>query len=170
MLTAKPYHWYCLLAAIALEVGGTIIMKLAQGWTFVHAQTLGLAVMWMAIGLSYFLLSKAVTGIPVGVTFAFWEGLGLTCITLGGILFLGEALTLRRAVGIFCVLAGAQLVNCGTDQGGGRNAGQAPGHGAALPDAPNDNETRCGLPAPNKEQRHGQATLHEGIATQGGGR
>ena len=106
MLTAKPYHWYCLLASIALEVGGTLIMKLAQGWAFAHAQMLGLVVMWLAIGLSYIFLSRAVTGIPVGVTFALWEGLGLTCITLGGIFFLGEAVTLNRALGLACVLGG----------------------------------------------------------------
>lgn len=117
MLTAKPHHWYCLLASIALEVGGTLIMKLAQGWAFAHAQMLGLVVMWLAIGLSYIFLSRAVTGIPVGVTFALWEGLGLTCITLGGIFFLGEAVTLNRALGLACVLGGALLVNHGTGHG-----------------------------------------------------
>jgi len=117
MLTAKPYHWYCLLASIALEVGGTLIMKLAQGWAFTHAQMLGLAVMWVAICLSYIFLSRAVTGIPVGVTFAFWEGLGLTCITLGSIVFLDETLTVRRALGLACVLSGALLVNYGTGHG-----------------------------------------------------
>lgn len=117
MLTSKPYHWYCLLASVFLEVGGTLVMKLAQGWSFPHAPLLGLAVMWLAIALSYVLLSRAVTGIPVGVTFAFWEGLGLTCITLGSVFFLHEALTLRRALGLVCVLSGALLVNYGTEKG-----------------------------------------------------
>ena len=125
MLTAKPYHWYCLLAAIALEVGGTLIMKLAQGWAFAHAQLIGLVAMWLAIGLSYIFLSRAVTGIPVGVTFAFWEGLGLTCITLGSIIFLDEAVTLRRALGLACVLGGALLVNHGTDHGDSHSTEQA---------------------------------------------
>ena len=135
MLTAKSYHWYCLLAAIALEVGGTLIMKLAQGWPFAHAQLLGLIAMWLAIGLSYIFLSRAVTGIPVGVTFAFWEGLGLTCITLGSIVFLDEAVTLRRALGLACVLAGALLVNHGTGNGheaeqpARQNAEQGVAHG-----------------------------------------
>ncbi len=97
-------------------------MKLAQGWIFPHAQMLGLVVMWIAIGMSYVFLSKAVTGIPVGVTFAFWEGLGLTCITLGSVLFLNEALTLRRALGLACVLSGALLVNYGTGHGTGETS------------------------------------------------
>ena len=125
MLTTKQYHWYCLLASIALEVGGTLAMKLSQAWAFAHAQMLGLAVMWAAIALSYLFLSRAVTGIPVGVTFAFWEGLGLTCITLGSVLFLDEALTMRRALGLACVLAGALLVNQGTDHGEARTPAPA---------------------------------------------
>ena len=153
MLTAKSYHWYCLLAAIALEVGGTLIMKLAQGWAFPHAQLLGLIAMWLAIGLSYIFLSRAVTGIPVGVTFAFWEGLGLTCITLGSVLFLNEALTLRRALGLACVLSGALLVNYGT------------GHGAPKPsreDSPTASDK-----AGARKQRAEAPTLNNGLAAGG---
>ena len=135
MLVAKPYHWYCLLASIALEVGGTLTMKLAQGWAFAHAEMLGLAAMWVAIGLSYIFLSRAVTGIPVGVTFAFWEGLGLTCITLGSIIFLDEAVTLRRALGLACVLGGALLVNHGTGHGTGHDTGHATKNGTTTPTA-----------------------------------
>ena len=123
MSASKPYHWYCLLASVFLEVGGTLVMKLAQGWAFPHAQLLGLAVMWLAIALSYLFLSKAVAGIPVGVTFAFWEGLGLTCITLGSVFFLHEELTPRRALGLVCVLSGALLVNYGTAHGAADKTG-----------------------------------------------
>lgn len=145
MITAKPYHWYCLLAAIALEVGGTLIMKLAQGWPFAHAQLLGLIAMWLAIGLSYIFLSRAVTGIPVGVTFAFWEGLGLTCITLGSIIFLDEAVTLRRALGLACVLGGALLVNHGTGHGDERSGEKAAAKGTATFDAASTATVKEGL-------------------------
>ena len=79
--------------------------------------------MWLAIALSYLFLSKAVAGIPVGVTFAFWEGLGLTCITLGSVFFLHEELTPRRALGLVCVLSGALLVNYGTAHGAADKTG-----------------------------------------------
>lgn len=129
MLTTKPFHWYCLLGAIILEVGGTTVMKLAQGWTFAHAALLGLMLMWLAIGLSYYLLALSTTGLPVGVAFAFWEGMGLTLITLSSVLILDESLTLKRVLGLVCVLAGALLVHHGTGHGGNskprpRDAGQ----------------------------------------------
>lgn len=111
-------HWYCLFGAIVLETAGTTVMKVAQGWGFAHAALLGLAVMWLAIGFSYYLLAVATTGLPVGVAFAFWEGLGLTLITLASVFILGEGLTLKRVLGLVCVLAGALLVHQGTGHGG----------------------------------------------------
>lgn len=153
MLRSKPYHWCCLLASVFLEVGGTLVMKLAQGWAFPYALVLGLVVMWLAIAMSYYFLSKAVTGIPVGVTFAFWEGLGLTCITLGSVLFLNEALTLRRALGLACVLSGALLVNYGT------------GHGTPKPSregTPADRDT-----AATCQQRAARPAMSSGIAAEG---
>ena len=153
MLRSKPYHWCCLVASVFLEVGGTLVMKLAQGWAFPHAQVLGLVVMWLAIAMSYFFLSKAVTGIPVGVTFAFWEGLGLTCITLGSVLFLNEALTLRRALGLACVLSGALLVNYGTGQGTPKPRRE---------DSPTGNNR-----AETGKQRAEAPALHNGLAAGG---
>ena len=76
MNPTRPYHWLCLLAAIVFEVAGTTVMKLSFGWSFAHAALAGLVIMWIAIGLSYYSLAKATTGLPVGVAFAFWEARG----------------------------------------------------------------------------------------------
>ena len=96
MNPTRPYHWLCLLAAIVFEVAGTTVMKLSFGWSLAHAALAGLVLMWIAIGLSYYSLAKATTGLPVGVAFAFWEALGLALITLSSIYILDEPFSLQR--------------------------------------------------------------------------
>ena len=116
MNPTRPYHWFCLLAAIVFEVAGTTVMKLSFGWSFAHAALAGLVLMWIAIGLSYYSLAKATTGLPVGVAFAFWEALGLALITLSSIYILDEPFSLQRLAGLLCALSGALLVHHGTVQ------------------------------------------------------
>ena len=111
------YYWLCLLGSIVFEVTGTTIMKLSQdGWPMA-----GMAIMYLLLGLSYFLLAKAVIKLPVGVAFAFWEGLGLVLITLSSVLLLGERLDPTRIVALCMVLAGTLLVHHGTDSGPARD-------------------------------------------------
>lgn len=117
MSPTRLSHWLWLLAAIMLEVGGSTAMKLSHQWLFAHAAQLGLVIMWLCIGLSYYCLARSTTGLPVGVAFAFWEGLGLSLVTLAGFLFLGEEPSLTRLSGLACVLGGALLVHKGTAHG-----------------------------------------------------
>lgn len=117
MQATKAYHWYCLTGAIVLETAGTTVMKLAQQWAFPHAALTGLLLMWAAIGLSYYLLALSTTGLPVGVAFAFWEGLGLMLISLSGVWILQETLSVTQVFGLICVLGGALLVHHGTGHG-----------------------------------------------------
>lgn len=117
-LYARFQYWLFLLGAIAFEVAGTSVMKLSQSDQWLIGPGTGIAVMLCLIVLSYYLLALAVQGLPVGVAFAFWEGLGLTFITLVSVFALGETMNPARFAALVCVLAGALLIHHGTQSTG----------------------------------------------------
>lgn len=105
------YSWLFLSGSIIFEVAGTSIMKLSQtAWPL-----LGMGSMYALLALSYYCLAKAVTTIPIGVAYAFWEGFGLLLITLVSVLFLGEHISALRACGLLLILGGTLLVHHGTE-------------------------------------------------------
>ena len=107
--------WLFLIISIVLEVSGTSIMKASQA----GFPVLGLMIMYVLFGLSYLSLSKAVTRIPVGVAYSFWEGAGLVLITLVSFLFFHEPLGPKRIIAIVMLLLGSYLVHRGTENHAG---------------------------------------------------
>lgn len=142
-------YWFFLLLSILLEVGGTSLMKLSQSlpgsWP-----ALGLGLMYLLLGLSYFFLARAVLRLPLGVAYAFWEGLGLALISLVSVFAVGESMTPVKLLALVMVLAGTMLVHHGTGHGT-VEAGPEAGDGG--PESPHAALPARGLPGPACEGR-----------------
>lgn len=95
-------HWFCLAGAIALEIAGTISMKLSQGFT----RTLPSVLLFVFYALSFALMTVAVKKIDVSVSYAIWSGVGTATIALIGVFWFSETLTHVQFASIVLIIAG----------------------------------------------------------------
>lgn len=99
-------HYLYLSAAILVEVVGTSLLKVSDGFSK----------LWPSVGViaSYttaiVLLSFAVKVIPVGVAYAIWAGVGVALITLIGWVVFNEELTAGALTGIGLIVAGVVVL------------------------------------------------------------
>jgi small multidrug resistance pump len=101
--------WLLLAFAILLEVSGTTSMKLSQGFT----RALPSALMFVFYALSFTSLNFALKTIDVSVAYAIWSGVGTTLITLIGIWWFKEPVTLLKLVSIALIIVGVVGLNLG---------------------------------------------------------
>lgn len=100
------YYWIMLFLAVTTEVIGTSLMSLVAAS---HPQEAHLIIVF-SIGLSYYFLGKAMAKIPMGVSFAVWEGVGIAAITAISWLCLGEAMSLAKLLGIALIACGVAFL------------------------------------------------------------
>ena len=102
---------YLILAsAIAAELFATMCLRASEGLTRLPP-TLGAGVGYL---LAFWLLSMAlVRGMPVGVAYAIWSAVGLSCVALLGWLLFGERLTLVQGGGLLLIVAGVLALDLG---------------------------------------------------------
>lgn len=95
--------WIYLAAAIALEVAGTFLLKLSNGFALVHWGLLSIA----CYAACFVAFAPALKVIPVGIAYAIWAGAGIVAATLIGMLAFGERLGLVQVLSIALILIGA---------------------------------------------------------------
>jgi small multidrug resistance pump len=96
-----------LLAAIVLEVIATSALQASQQFTR------PLPTLLMAMGYlgAFFFLSLALRGIPVGIAYAIWSGLGIVLISAVGWIVFGQKLDLPAMAGLGLIIGGVLVVN-----------------------------------------------------------
>ncbi len=84
--------WLFMFGAIALEVMGTISLKLSAGFTkplFVVITIVGYLASFACLGL-------ALKGLPVSTAYAIWAGVGTALVSIIGMVFLSEPSSLIK--------------------------------------------------------------------------
>ena len=95
--------WVFLAGAIALEVTGTALLKLSDGF----ARPWWGALSILCYSACFWVLAPAMKALPVGVVYAIWAGVGIVAAALIGVLAFGERLGPVQLGCIALVLTGA---------------------------------------------------------------
>ena len=103
--------WLLLAIAIALEVVGTIFLRISDGFT----KVIPCAIVIVAYVASFVLLSWILrTGIPIGIVYAIWSAFGVTIVTVLGMALFDDKISWLSGFGIAVVVFGVVLVELGT--------------------------------------------------------
>jgi quaternary ammonium compound-resistance protein SugE len=95
-------EWTYLLIAGLFEVVWAVGLKYAEGWTQ----------LWPSVGtvaamiVSFWFLSLALRGLPIGTAYAVWTGIGAAGTALVGIVVFGESQDIVRLSSIALIIAG----------------------------------------------------------------
>lgn len=99
---ATQIAWIYLLIAGLLEIVWATGLKSTQSFTKFWP-SLGILAVMVA---SFYCLSQALKGLPVGTAYAVWTGIGASGTALLGVFLFGEPAHFLRIFCIFLILAG----------------------------------------------------------------
>ncbi len=94
--------WALLAIAIAFEVGGTVCMRLSQGFT----QWLPSVLIFVFYAVAFALNTMVVRTLDLSVTYAVWSGVGTVITALIGFYYFKEAATALKLVSIGLIVVG----------------------------------------------------------------
>lgn len=96
-----------LLSAIILEVFGSSMMKLSDGFSKMLPTT-GVVVGYCA---SFYIFSLALNDLPLGLSYATWSGLGTIFTVLVGMYFFKEKIKKQFVIGLVILIIGIVMLN-----------------------------------------------------------
>ena len=103
--------WYFLMAAIVLEVAGSLSLKGALDVPALYA-----VVALGYLGAFAFLALTLGAGLPLGVAYGIWGATGVALTAALSALIFDESLTPLMAVGIAVIIAGVLCVEMGSQR------------------------------------------------------
>lgn len=104
---AEVLNYVYLLIAIVMEAGGTTLLKMSESFTKLWP-SVGSLVCYVA---SLFFLSLCLKTIPIGIAYATWSALGITLITISGVVFFKQVPDIGAYIGLFLIVSGVVVLN-----------------------------------------------------------
>jgi small multidrug resistance pump len=98
--------WLILCLSIALEVCGTVCLKLSDGMSR-PLPIFGVVLFYLS---AFALMSTSLKSLEIGIVYAIWAAAGTALIAIIGIVFFGESIASGKIVGLAFVIAGVVLL------------------------------------------------------------
>ena len=95
-------HWVYLIAAGLFETFWAVSLKMSHGFSRVFPTIM--TVVGMAI--SFYLLSKALKFIPLGMGYAVWTGIGAVGTFVASIILFHDSCTIGQGLCVLLIIAG----------------------------------------------------------------
>lgn len=95
--------------AIFAEILATTSMKYSDGFSKLWPS------LFTVVGyvVAFLLLANTLKSMSVGTAYAIWSGAGTAAVAVIGMVFIGEAVTAAKILGLLMVIAGVVVLNLG---------------------------------------------------------
>jgi small multidrug resistance pump len=99
-------NWLFLAIAIVAEVIATSALKASEGFSKLAPS----ALVVVGYGVAFYMLSRVLSAIPVGIAYAIWSGAGIVLVSLVGLFFYKQRLDFPAMLGIGLIIAGVVVM------------------------------------------------------------
>ena len=93
--------------AICLEVLGTSFLKKSDGFT----KLIPSLVTFVAFCACFYFFSQSLKGIPLGIAYAIWAGLGIVLTALVSVFIFKQSMDTPAILGMCLIVAGVVVIN-----------------------------------------------------------
>ena len=100
-------RWVLLSIGIFTELGGSTCMKLSNGFTNLYASILTF-VFW---GISFSVFIFALKHFDLSFAYAIWAGLGIFLVSVIGMTYFKEPVSMLKIISILIIVIGVVLLN-----------------------------------------------------------
>ena len=94
-------------AAIIVEVAATACLKQSDGMSHLLPTMASL----LGYGISFYLLSKVLDIVPMGISYGIWSGIGIVLVSIMGLVFFGQKLDMAACLGLGLIVLGVLVIN-----------------------------------------------------------